>query len=150
MKTIIQLTEELAKAGVGHGQELRVHTKGQSGHQGDVYCHSVTSKPDCWNIETTDQNSQVAVGQGEGSNHRASGPARIFWPQNIDEASKACPLAGYYVDEPEARKVCLGPIIVADDNWTLTHPKHAHHQFPAGIYLITYQLDRRTMRRVQD
>ena len=35
----------------------------------------------------------------------------------------------------------LGPVIVADEAFTLTHPEHAHHRLPAGIYQVGYQLD---------
>lgn len=148
--TIDQLHAKLEAAGCGQAQEVRKHTSGSHGHQGDVYCHPIKSRPDCWDIETTDQNRQVAVGQGEGSNHRASGPVRIYWPKSADEAAKHCPLPGFFKNEEAARRSCLGPIIVADGEWTLSHPKHAHHTFPSGTYLCTYQLDRRTMRQVRD
>jgi len=148
--TINELHAKLEAAGCGHAQEVRRHGAKSHGHQGDVYCHPIAKHPDCWDIETTDQSRQVAVGQGEGSNHCVIGSARVFWPKSAEEAAKECPLKGFFAAEIDARKVCLGPVIVADGEWTLTHPKHAHHVFPAGTYLITYQLDRRTMRQVKD
>ena len=147
--TVSELHEQLTKAGEGQAQEIRRHKAGSTGHQGDCYVHAIKKRPEAWDIETTDQTRQVAVGQGEGSNHRASGKVRIFWPKNTDIAAEQSPVQ-IFKNEPAARRVCLGPIIEAEEEWTLTHPKHAHHTFPAGIYQVTFQLDRRTMRRVQD
>lgn len=148
--TIDQLHTKLEAAGCGQAQEVRRHTKNSVGHQGDIYCHPIKKRPACWDVETTDQTRQVAVGQGEGSHHCAAGKVRVFWPKNAQEAANDCPLKSFFANEPGARQVCLGPIIEADAEWTLTHPHHAHHTFPAGTYLITFQLDRRTMRQVRD
>ena len=147
--TISELHTKLEAAGCGQAQEVRKHADKSTGHQGDCYVHPIKKRPAVWDVETTDQTRQVAVGQGEGSNHCASGKVRVYWPKSAAEASKACPVALFKKDEA-ARLQCLGPIVEADEPWTLTHPKHAHHECPAGIYLISYQLDRRTMRRVQD
>lgn len=148
--TITELHAKLEAAGCGQGAEIRRHTAKQHGHQGDVYVHPIKSRPDCWNVETTDQSRQVAVGAEEGSNHRAMGKVQVFWPDSAEHAAQACPLNGFFKSDEAAKRVCIGPVIVADAEWTLTHPKHAHHVFPAGTYLITYQLDRRTMRQVRD
>jgi hypothetical protein len=149
MKTIQEIDYELNIAQHGLGQSIRIHRKGMRGHQGDVYVTPIKSHPVCWNVETTDQTTQGAVGQGEGSSHRAQGPVRVFWPDSVANAVTTCP-----VDFPKfseaALRVCIGPVVVADGDWVLTHPKHAHHQFPAGVYLISYQLDVRTMQRVKD
>lgn len=149
MNTIIELHQALVEA-QHQKQELRVHVVGDAGHQGDVYVHTIKSRPECWSVETTDESRQVAVGQGEGSNHRASGPVQVFWPESAEAAADACPLKGLFDGDADCLRQILGPVVVARETWTLTHPKHAHHQFPAGVYLIQFQLDRRTMRRVQD
>lgn len=148
--TIHKFSADLEAQAKEVSQEVRKHAKGSAGHQGDVYCHPIKSRPACWNVETTAENVQVAVGQGEGSNHRAIGPgARVFWPTSAQEASDKCPVR-LFVNNAAARLQCLGPIVEAPNGFTLTHPKHAHHEFPPGTYLISYQLDMRTMRRVQD
>lgn len=147
--TIEELHAKLQEAGSGQAQEIRRHTRKSHAHQGDVYCHPIKKRPASWDIETTDQTRQVAVGQGEGSNHCASGKVRVFWPKNAQEAARECPIK-LFPGEENARRVCLGPVIEADEEWTLTHPKHAHHTFPAGTYFISFQLDRRTMRQVKD
>jgi hypothetical protein len=150
--TIQSLHQQLEAKGCGQGQELRRHTLQSHGHQGDIYVHPVAYKPDCWDVENTDNSRQIAIGQGVGSHHTAEGNVRVFWPRNIDEASeevlKIFPL--FFKDEAEARKQCIGPIVVAKETWLNPHPTHAHHEFPAGIYFVSYQLDRATMRRVVD
>lgn len=152
--TISELHTKLEQAGCGQGQEVRDHTKlkDSHGHQGDVYVHPIKAKPDCWNVETTEQSRQIAIGQGAGSHHTAEGQVRVYWPDSIDNAVKDCPKipGGFFKREPEARRQCLGPIVVAETAWRNSHPSHAHHIYPAGTFLITFQLDRRTMRRVQD
>lgn len=149
-QTITELHAQLEAAGCGQGQDVRKHLPGQCGHQGDIYLHPIKERPACWNVETTDQSRQVAIGAEEGSHHCATGDIRIFWPDSLDNAVRECPVADFFAGEPEARRVCIGPIIEAKGPLTVTHPKHAHHEFPAGLYLTTYQLDRRTMRQVQD
>lgn len=147
--TINELHQKLEAAGCGEAQEMRRHTAGQNGMQGDCYLHPIKERPKCWNVETTDQSRQVAIGEGVGSNHCAKGKIRVFWPDSQDSAAKECPIKLFSKDEA-ARRVCLGPIIEADETWNVTHPKHAHHEYPAGLFLVTYQLDRRTMRQVRD
>jgi hypothetical protein len=152
MESIIIFHQKLEAAAADSKQEprdCRAIKIGQHSRQGDCYVHPIKKRPASWDIETTDQTRQVAVGQGEGSNHCASGKVRVFWPKNAQEAAKECPIK-LFPNEEAARRVCLGPVIEADEEWTLTHPKHAHHEYPAGLYLVTYQLDRRTMRQVRD
>ncbi len=43
-----------------------------------------------------------------------------------------------------------GPVIEADERFMLTHPEHANHSFPAGVWQVTYQMDARSQRRVED
>jgi hypothetical protein len=150
--TIEKLQADLEAAGCGQGQELRKHDASSHGHQGDVYVHPIKAKPECWDVETTDQSRQIAIGQGAGSHHTAEGNVRVFWPRSIDEALKNLPVipGGFFKNEPEAQRQCCGPIIVAKETWRNPHPSHAHHEYPAGVYWVTFQLDRRTMRRVQD
>jgi len=148
--TINELHAKLEAAGCGQAQEIRRHNGKSHGHQGDIYIHPIKAKPDCWDIETTDQTRQVAIGQGEGSHHCAIGPVQVFWPKSAQLADEQCPLKGFFKNDQAARRVCLGPVLIATGPWTNTHPKHAHHEFPAGVYLVTFQLDRRTMRQVKD
>ena len=149
MQNVMELHQRLTDQGCGNGPEVRSHAPGSHGHQGDVYVHPIEKRPAVWNVETTDQSRQVAVGQGEGSNHRAEGKIRVFWPESRTDAARENTFR-LFDNDPEILEQVLGPIVEAEEEWTLTHPKHAHHRFPAGTYLIQYQLDRRTLRRVQD
>jgi hypothetical protein len=148
--TASQFHTKLVAAAVAR-PEIRRHTRGQKGHQGDVYCHPVTSRPTAWSRATPGR--QVAVGDTVGSRHVADGEdISVYWPVSQDTAMAECPIPGFAekLGGPEIARQCLGPIVVARKEWTLVHPEHAHHVFPAGTYLITYQLDRRTMRVVRD
>lgn len=110
---------------------------GKGIHQGDVYAFRVPDdhpKGTCFGTSRT----KVAVGENEGSNHFAEGNISVYMGMKFPEGFNS------------PMKECLGPVVVADDTWCLTHPKHAHHQLPKGTYQITYQLDYRTQQRVLD
>lgn len=151
MKTAPQFHEHLVDAVKQSTQEIRdcsQITEKEHSRQGDVYCHRIASRPAAWDILVT-EHTQVALGATTGSRHIATGNVRVYWPKSKPEAAKECPISLFPKDE-QARLVCLGPIVEADESWTLTHPEHAHHCFPAGTYLVTYQLDWNTKREVRD
>lgn len=143
----------LKDCGTAARSDTRCHKSGEVGRQGDVYLHPIKEKPPAWDVEETIHH-QVALGQTQGARHCAS-KARVFWPSSAAEARKQLPLTGFMqrrkepVGETEIES-CIGPVVIADEEWTLTHPTHAHHSFPAGTYLVTYQFDERTRRRVAD
>lgn len=152
--TVVDFHSQLTAAVKSPIHETRHHRTcalGKGAHQGDVYLIRIAKRPAAWTTEVS-KTRQVAVGQGEGSNHRADGALRVFWPKSMDTAVQDCPVKhlGFLDRLGNAAGQCLGPVIVAQKRWELTHPKHANHSLPAGTYLVTYQLDRRTMRRVQD
>lgn len=153
MKSAIEFHEELKTAADQAVQDLRQHSgmkAGKVGHQGDVYVHCITAIPEAWNVEVS-EHRQVALGNAIGSRHVAEGDAlTVFWPKSKDEAMKQCPIKDFFVGNEQAKRLCLGPIVKADKAWTLTHPEHAHHQFPAGTYLVTYQFDFNTQQIVRD
>jgi hypothetical protein len=63
---------------------------------------------------------QIAVGSGIGARHLVlTSEVRVLTPPN----------AG----------VLDGPIVVADNPWTMTHPEHQDVTFPPGQYAIHYQ-----------
>jgi hypothetical protein len=109
--------------------------------QGDVYLHRVADthhRGEQIGVESV----QIALGTGNGARHVAEGAVKAFrgtkLPPNV--------VAPMDVDEAEI----LGPVVLADDTWHLTHPEHPHHRLPPGTYQTTYQYDPHTMRRVQD
>lgn len=123
---------------------------GQWARQGDVMITRIAAVPAAWDVPAT-EHRQVAVGDTIGSRHIAEGPAiKVMWPKSKADAVKQCPIKGFAKALGSGAEFCLGPVIVAEQPWTLTHPEHSHHEFPAGIYLATYQLDRATMRQVRD
>jgi len=112
---------------------------GQAVQQGDVYLFRVPAdhpRGKAWGSQ------QVAVGDQVGARHVVEGSVKVFAGERLPEG----------VTEPEWLEdgELLGPVIVATDTFALTHPEHAHHRLPAGVYQVTYQADATTRRRVVD
>ena len=113
---------------------------GQAQHQGDVYLHRVT---DDWPRGDKLGTRQVAVGSTVGARHVAEGGGvEVFAGVKLPDSVTP------YEDVPES--AYLGPVVVAPEGFTLTHPEHAHHVCPAGVYQVTYQVDPVAQRRVLD
>jgi hypothetical protein len=122
MITALQAHEAITKA-AQEAQELRVHETmkiGDIAHQGDVYLMRIKSRPKDWKSKTA--NRQLAPGTTQGSRHCIAGEVTLFAP-------------------PAGADPLLGPVIESKDGFCLTHPEHAHHQLPAGIYQTGYQRD---------
>jgi hypothetical protein len=114
---------------------------GQVVQQGDVYLHCVLADhPRGKQIGTGCV--QIALGTGNGARHVAEGAVRVY-------AGTTLPPGVSAPANMAASEIC-GPMVVADEPWTLVHPEHPHHRLPAGSYQTTYQYDSQTMRRVQD
>lgn len=123
--------------------EVRVCRRIKVGHavqQGDVYLHRVEdAHPRGAELGTR----QVAVGTTVGSRHVAAGEGvEVF--AGVELPSWVTPR------EEFGASAYLGPVVVARGPWMLTHPEHAHHALPSGTYQVTYQIDERTRRRVED
>jgi len=108
-------------------------------HQGDVYVHAVAADHPRGAAQGT---RQVAVGQTVGARHIAEGPVQVY-------AGVALP-PGVVAPAWTTEAALLGPVVIATGPWTLTHPEHAHHALPAGVYQVTYQADYQTRQRVSD
>lgn len=133
--------EKIAKA--KPDRNLRINRRNDVGsvpvHQGDVYLHRVADDhPRGDKLGTR----QVAVGTTVGSRHIVEGDVEVF-------AGKKLP-PGVKVPSWTTERDLLGPVVVAKEAFTLTHPEHAHHRLPAGTYQVTYQADYTTRSRVQD
>ncbi len=126
--TVNQAHEAIAKAAT-EAPEVRIHAKlavGDIAHQGDVYLQRIKSIPKGWTAKTA--NRQLAPGTTQGSRHCVAGDVELLAP-------------------PKGADPLLGPVIVAKDGCTITHPEHAHHELPAGIYQTGYQLDQAEKER---
>lgn len=108
-------------------------------HQGDVYLHRVADGHPRGKALGT---RQVAVGTTVGSRHIVDGPVSVY-------EGKALP-PGFKVPDWTTAQEMLGPLVVADEPFTLTHPEHSHHELPSGCWQVTYQADYSTRQRVQD
>lgn len=95
--------------------------------QGDVYLRLI---PDDSPKGAPWEGRQVAQGNTKGSRHIANTPAKLFHPAQQHEL--------------------LGPVVVSDSDWVLSHPEHQDHICPPGTIQVGLQLDPRTKRRVVD
>lgn len=156
MQTMTQFHKSLTTKAAKSSQAVRKHANmkiGHIAHQGDVYVIKIEKKPAPWSTETTNESRQIALGATIGSRHLAEGEVHVFWPENREQAAEfVTRIIPEYVHKlgVAGALACVGPIVVASATWTLTHPEHAHHELPAGVYLTAYQLDRLTMREVRD
>lgn len=100
--------------------------------QGDVYVTMLKKKP-AGLVPYLDPNRQVAVGVSLGSRHCVSVGPELF-------------------QDPKNKDPLVGPVIVASERWTLTHPEHADVCLPSGTWQVTFQRDlaREERARVQD
>lgn len=106
----------------------------QAVRQGDIYLHRVPLGHS--RSARLIDSGQLAEGQTQGSRHVAAAPARCFEGTNLPEGCAA----GTF----------LGPCIISNAPFTVTHPEHAHIELPAGVYQVTHQMDARTLERVRD
>lgn len=141
MEAMKEQLEKITKA--APDTELRICRRAEIGktviHQGDVYLHRVADEhPRGKELGTR----QVAVGTTVGSRHVVEGAVEVFEGTKLPRGVKA----------PDWCQVSdlLGPVVVAKEAFTLTHPEHAHHRLPAGTWQVTYQADYSTRQRVQD
>jgi hypothetical protein len=51
---------------------------------------------------------------------------------------------------PTTTSPIVGPVIVAKDRFTISHPQHAHFSLPEGCYGVFYQINGQTLNRVKD
>ena len=148
MKTI----EEVVSSITTHKAEPEVRTlrrvePGMVAHQGDVYLHVV---PQDWARGKQRGSTQVAVGTTIGSRHVAEGEGVEVFDGKKLPPSFVRPQWCADMSDAQVAEIFLGPVVVAPDGFTLTHPEHAHHKLPACVVQVTYQGDPRTARRVQD
>lgn len=152
IKTAIEFVNHLEEAVKASSPEVRPHPGlkiGRKGMQGDCYLHKIKERPACWNVAV--RGSQVALGQTIGSRHCADGQGvTVYWPDSKAAAVAQCPVSEITQRIGRAAEFLMGPCVDAPNGFTLTHPEHAHHEFPPGVYFVSYQLDYARQRQVQD
>jgi hypothetical protein len=104
---------------------------GQAIRQGDIYVTRLADERVRHGGETAER--QLAPGTTRGSRHCVEGNVEVYLPAAGDGR-------------------LTGPLIVARDRFTVTHPEHAHFSLPPGAYRVTYQRDfnRQEVERVSD
>jgi hypothetical protein len=156
----IEVHEMIEKNAKESSQEKRQIEKidvGQAIRQGDIYMirvadSGITEIPlvnGTKMVVNTDANKrgakldtrQLAPGETKGSRHIiAEGPS-------IYKSGAGLPTAWGGVLQTEL----VGPLVVSNDRFELTHPEHAHFSLPAGTYQVMYQGDwQGQMERARD
>lgn len=131
-KTVLDCHAEIegaAKKADATVRTIRTFPVGKHVRQGDVYLCRIE---DGTKVGKVRGSRQVAVGTTVGSRHIAEGALKVYESM------------GFAQFEPEF----VGPVVVAEEPWTLTHPEHAHVKAPAGTFQCIYQ--REGSRRVAD
>lgn len=137
-----EAVQKVMDAGVKPDESVRVTRRMEIGsvdRQGDVYVARVA---DDHPRGTETGVRQVAVGSTVGARHVTAGRVKVYEGRQLPDFVKP------YRDVPP--DAYLGPVVVADEPWMLTHPEHADHQLPAGTFQVTYQVDPVEARRVLD
>ena len=111
---------------------IEVMDIGDEVRQGDIYITMIDGKP-AGAKQIKDAILQLAPGNTQGSRHCL----RSFEGVKLFALDNPGPLDG--------------PIIVADQPFTIDHPEHGNRTFPAGTFAITFQRAfADDLRRVQD
>lgn len=127
LEKALEHIDDAASRATNAAKRIKKINIGQIVRQGDLYITRIkkvaSSEP--W------LNRQLAIGSGRGARHVVNTDnVRLFVPSD--------------------NNVLSGPEIVADTEWSLTHPDHCDYVFPPGHYKTSYQLDSRTGNRVSD
>ena len=106
--------------------------EGKAVRQGDIYIHRVSANHPHGNEA---KGNQLAIGSDQNARHCAEAPARVYEGTTAPDGCNT---------------PFLGPTIIADKPFVVSHPEHAHIKLPAGVYQVSHQSDPRTMDRVRD
>lgn len=134
--------QQVQKAPADAGKRITRRIEiGHCVHQGDVYVHRVEDSHKRGKRIGKDA-VQIALGVGNGARHVAEGSVEVYEGVKLPE----------WVSPPMdvSTSEITGPLIVASEAFDVTHPEHAGHRLPAGVYQVTYQYDPKTMKRVAD
>jgi hypothetical protein len=117
------------------GDDRRVNLAvGKHGRQGDIYICRVA---DTHARGEEQKDRQLAQGESRGSRHIAEAPAKVY----VGTTAPANALNS---------RLFLGPCVVSESEFMISHPEHANVILTAGTYQIVHQMDALTLKRVQD
>lgn len=132
VKVLKQIEVEAKEKAIREIRYIKSMNPGDAIRQGDIYLLCVESDHPVGKIT---HNRQLAPGTSMGSRHCIEGNVDIY------EGVKA----------PEwCKSNLVGPVIVAKERFKLVHPEHAHFDIPSGYFQTIYQLDPRTLLRIEE
>lgn len=122
---------------------------GQTTRQGDIYITRLD--PAKVKLGKVVINRQLAPGTSIGSSHRVGEDPRVHLHEYLFEDEKTdYPIHLKPGHEARVIRQILGPVIVADNAFTIFHQKHAWVKLAPGCYHVTYQMDAKTRLRALD
>jgi len=138
MKTIdaIHAVIDHAKSPLKEARVIDSIEVGQFVRQGDVYIQRI-AKADNWKATL---NRQLAPGTTLGSRHTVDSSVTVL----------ANPRGARVERLGNDRARCLGPQLISESRFTVSHPEHADMSLPGGCYQIMFQVDSQSMQRVKD
>lgn len=135
-ETVLQKVNAAAAAPKTKVRDATKIEIGKCVRQGDVYLHRMPT-PVTLTTKSTGER-QVAVGTTMGARHVVEGDVKVY-REDVGRLPN-------WTDQ-----ILLGPVLmVGPEQATLTHPEHAHVEIGEGCWQVSYQLDWRTQRAVQD
>jgi hypothetical protein len=135
MNVVETLTKIEKDAKSNHVKEVRYVEAIIIGHvirQGDIYVHRVSDDHARGQKLKT---QQLVRGVTMGSRHVAESPAKLY--EGVQAPAWAA-------------RALVGPVIVSEGRFKVSHPEHAWLDLPPGVYQVTLQMDARTNQAVQD
>jgi hypothetical protein len=136
MNTLEIMKEIETKAQEINTQELRVisqHIIGKAVRQGDIYIHMVEND---FEVGQEINVKQIVDGTSIGSRHILDGNVIVY--------------EGKVLPKWVASNYPLGKAFDVKSRCIVTHPEHAHVELPKGRYVVTHQMDLRTLQKVSD
>ena len=131
----ITAVEQITAAAEGAGnaaREIETMKIGQAVRQGDIYLHRVPTN----HAKGKAVGPKLALGSQQNARHIAESPALCY--------------AGTTLPTGCTAGTFMGPVVVSDAPFCVSHPEHATVKLPAGTYQVTHQMDAWTLDRVRD
>lgn len=132
IEVLVQILAEATKVNTQEPRRFERVEQDWVERQGDLYIHRVA---DGHSHGQAFGSRQLVRGVTTGSRHEVAGKVSVF------EGTTA---------PPKAPQALLGPLIVAEERFQITHPEHAVFDLPAGTYQVTHQRDAWTGGMVKD
>lgn len=136
LKEVINGVTDSASNNVEDVRFIKKMEVGQVVRHGDLYYNFVGEYGTEYPHGALLQSNQLASGTSAGSRHIAEAPAKCYVGTKLPD---------YYNDT-----AFIGPYFESKERFVVSHPEHSSIHFPSGNYMVSFQLDARTLQKVKD